>query len=143
MKGIVIDASIAASWLLTDELSEPAEWVLDRMQGGVAVFVPALWLLEIANVMFTAERRKRIDKEHRDAALDRIERLPVTMVAAPTMADLRILRVYAEKYQLTSYDAEYLRVAKELDMHLATQDGNLIAAARREKVRVVRGPELK
>ena len=40
----------------------------------------------------------------------------------------------AEKHQLTAYDAEYLRVAKELQLPLATQDGNLVAAARREKV---------
>ena len=136
MNGIVVDASIAASWLLEDEVSETADWVIDQIQAGVRVFVPVLWLWEITNAVFNAERRKRIDRDYRDAALDRIERLPVTIVAAPTLADLKILRTYAEKHQLTAYDAEYLRVAKELKLHLATQDGALIAAARREKVPV-------
>jgi len=134
MKGIVVDASISATWLLIDEYSETAEWVLDQMQAGVPVAVPTLWLLETTNILFNAERRKRIDKKHRDAALDRIERLPLILLAAPTLADLKVLRFYAEKHQLTAYDAEYLRVAKEQKLTLATQDGNLIDAAKREKV---------
>ena len=136
MKGIVVDASVAATWVLEEELSETGEWVLDQMQAGVQAFVPALWLLEMANLMFNAERRKRIDKVHRDDALERIERLPVIIIAAPSMADLKTLRMYAEKHQLTAYDAEYLRVAKELKLQLATLDRNLIAAARSEKVPV-------
>jgi len=137
MKGIVVDASVAVSWLLNDEWNETAEWVLDQMQAGVTVSVPSLWLLEITNMLFNAERRKRIDRKHRDGALERIERLPLTILAAPTLADLRMLRLYAEKHQLTAYDAEYLRVAKEQKFMLASLDRNLLAAAKREKVPVV------
>ena len=134
MKGIVVDASIAAAWLLSDEKSKTAEWVLDQMQAGVTVSVPTLWLLEITNVLFNAERRKRIDRQHRDSALERIERLPLTILAAPSLADLKTLRLYADKHQLTAYDAEYLRVSKEQKLMLATLDGNLLAAAKRENV---------
>ena len=136
MKGMVVDASIAASWLLSDELDETAEWVLDQMQAGAPVSVPSLWLLEITNVLFNAERRKRIDRKHRDAALERVERLPLAIFAAPTQADLKILRLYAERHQLTAYDAEYLRVAKEQKLMLASLDGNLLGAAKREKIQV-------
>jgi predicted nucleic acid-binding protein len=136
MKGIVVDASVAASWLLDDELSEVAEWVLDQMEAGVAVSVPSLWLLEITNGLFKAERQKRINRGHRNAALERIEGWPFKIHAAPTMADLKTLRHYAEKHQLTCYDAEYLRVAKEHNLMLASLDRNLVAAAKREKVPV-------
>jgi predicted nucleic acid-binding protein len=136
MKGILVDASIAASWLLNDELNETAEWVLDQVQAGAPISVPTLWLLEITNVLFNAERRKRIDRHHRDRALERVERLPLTILAAPSLADLKTLSHYAEKHQLTAYDAEYLRVAKEQKLILATLDGNLLAAAKREKVPV-------
>jgi predicted nucleic acid-binding protein len=37
--------------------------------------------------------------------------------------------------QLPAYDAEYLRVAMDLKIPLTTQNGNLLAAARREKSR--------
>jgi predicted nucleic acid-binding protein len=137
MKGILVDASVAASWLLRDEPSDTAQQVLAEMQKGVPVFAPSLWLLEITNVLFNAERRRRIDRKHRDAAMEQIERLPITLFAAPTLPDLRALRHYAGKHQLTAHDAEYLRVAKEQKLILATEDGNLFAAARREKVPVV------
>jgi predicted nucleic acid-binding protein len=137
MKGIVLDASVAANWLLEEALGDTAKRVLDHMEAGEPVFVPSLWVLEIASVLFNAERRKRIDRSHRDAALSKVERLPVTICASPTLADLNVLRSYAERHQLTVYDAEYLRVAKELKLALATQDGNLLAAAKREKVPVL------
>ena len=140
MNGVVVDASIAASWLLEDEVNETADWIIDQIQMGVQVFVPVLWLWEITNVVFMAERRKRIDTNYRDAALDRIERMPVRIVDAPIVADLRILRTYAERYQLTAYDAEYLRVAKELRLHLATKDAALITAAKSEKVPLAEKP---
>jgi predicted nucleic acid-binding protein len=137
MSGILVDASVAASWLFDDETSEIAQKVLSRLKGGVPAFAPSLWLLEMTNLLFNAERRKRIDRRHRDASLERMARLPITILSAPTLSDLGTLSLYAEKYQLTAYDAEYLRVAKEQKLVLATLDGNLVAAAKREKVPVV------
>ena len=89
MKGLVIDASVAASWLLTDEMSPYADRVLNEMQRGDPVFAPSLWPLEIANVLFNAERRKRIDKKHRDAALEQVERLPISIITGPSLSDLK------------------------------------------------------
>ena len=137
MKGLIIDASVAASWFLDDEVSPVASAVLDRMQGGLPAFVPSIWPLEIASVLFNAERRKRIDKKHRDGALEKIERMPLTIIAAPSLSDLKTLRMLADKYQLTAYDAEYLREAVDLKLPLATQDGNHLAAAKREKIAFV------
>ena len=137
MKGIVIDASIAASWLLTDESDAIAHSVLGQMQAGIPISVPSLWLLEITNLLFTAERRRRLDRSQRNAALGWVEQLSVTILAPPLHTDLKTLQHYAEKHQLTAYDAEYLRVAKEQKLILATLDGNLRAAAKREKVQVI------
>lgn len=137
MKGLLIDASMAANWLLHEDLNPVARETADRMHAGTPVFAPALWILEITNVLFNAERRKRIDRRHRDAALEQVERLPVGILPSPGLADLKMLRHYAEKHQLTSYDAEYLRAAKSGNLALATLDGNLASAARREKVGVL------
>jgi predicted nucleic acid-binding protein len=137
VKGLVLDASVAANWLLDEKINAVAQRALDEMQAGTPVFVPTLWLLEIVNVLFSAQRRGRIDRKHRDGALDRIGQLPLAVLAPPGLADLKVLRHYAEKHQLTSYDAEYLRVAKSQNLSLATLDGNLLAGAKREKVAVV------
>ena len=136
MNGILIDASVVASWLLEDETSVIAQKVFVELRSGVPAFAPSLWLLEVTTLLFNAERRKRIDRRQRDDAFERVSRLPITILNAPTFSDLPILRLYAEKYQLTAYDAEYLRVAKEQKLILATLDGNLLAAAKREKIAV-------
>jgi predicted nucleic acid-binding protein len=137
VKAFLLDASVAANWLLDEKIVPVAQRVLEEMQAGTSVFVPSLWLLEIVNVLFTAERRKRIDRRHRNGALERIEKLPLTVLAPPGLADLKVLRHYSEKHQLTSYDAEYLRAAKSHQLVMATLDGKLAAAAAREKVPLV------
>jgi len=137
VKGLLIDASVAANWLLHEDLDPVAKLAAERMQSGSPIFVPSLWLLEITNVLFNAERRKRIDRHHRDGALEQIGQLPLTVLASAGLADLKLLSHYAEKHQLTAYDAEYLRAAKSEDLILATLDGNLSAAAKREKVGIL------
>jgi predicted nucleic acid-binding protein len=137
VKGLLIDASVAANWLLHEDLDPIAQRAAERMQSGSPLFVPSLWLLEITNVLFNAERRKRIDRHHRDGALEQIGQLPLTVLAPAGLADLKLLRHYAEKHQLTAYDAEYLRAAKSEGLTLATLDGNLSTAAKREKVGIL------
>ena len=137
MKGLLIDASVTANWLLHEDLDPVAKLASERMQSGSPIFVPSLWLLEITNVLFNAERRKRIDRHHRDGALEQIGQLPLTILSPAGLADLKLLRHYAEKHQLTAYDAEYLRAAKSEGLILATLDGNLSAAAKREKVGIL------
>lgn len=59
MKGVVIDASVALAWCFPDEKSGYAERVLEGLEGR-PVLVPAIWSLEVANVLLVGERRKRI-----------------------------------------------------------------------------------
>jgi predicted nucleic acid-binding protein len=139
--GLILDASVCASWFIDDEIDERTERVMREIQTGAPVFAPSLWLLEITNALFNAERRRRIDKKKRQVAFEEVGRLPVTLLAPPTLADLRTLCHFVERHQLTAYDAEYLRVAKELRLPLATFDQNLVDAARREKVRIFGGTE--
>ena len=137
MKGTIVDASVTAAWLLDDEVSATADWVLEQMQAGATVAAPSLWLLEVTSAVYNAERRKRINRRHRDAALKRIEQMPIALFAPPTLIDFATICRYADKHRLTPYDAEYLRIAKEQGMVLASLDKNLLAAAAREKVSVV------
>jgi predicted nucleic acid-binding protein len=59
LSGFVLDASVALAWCFDDE-STPAAWaLLDRLRHAPA-HVPALWALEIGNILLGAERRKRI-----------------------------------------------------------------------------------
>ena len=63
MNPYVLDASVAAVWVLPDEADDQAEKALQRMEESGAA-VPGLWQLEIRNVLIVAERRGRIAAGH-------------------------------------------------------------------------------
>jgi predicted nucleic acid-binding protein len=125
MPGIVVDASVGAAWFLPDEATPFTEAAL-QATAITDVWVPALWLLEIGNLMLNAQRRKRISEPKRRelvaaaAALRlRVDREPVAML------DLDAL---ASRHSLTSHDAAYLELALRRALALATQDKALLAA---------------
>lgn len=62
MKPIVVDASIAASWLFDDEDDPAAERILDTLALRPGL-VPAIWHYEIRNILLVAYRRGRITVE--------------------------------------------------------------------------------
>lgn len=64
MPGLVVDASVSAAWFLPAEATLFTESVL-QATAATDVWVPALWLLEIGNLMLSAQRRKRIDERKR------------------------------------------------------------------------------
>lgn len=125
MAAFVVDASVAAAWLLPDEATPFTEAALLATAAG-EVWVPALWLLEMGNLLLSAQRRKRIDSAKRqqlatacDALRLRIDREPVAITALDTLA---------ARHQLTTCDAAYLELALRRGLPLATFDTALLAA---------------
>jgi predicted nucleic acid-binding protein len=126
---IVVDASIAAAWLLPEEDSDAAEAVIATLSGRPPV--PSLFWHEARNILIMAERRGRIETGEAAAAIGRLRRLPLEDAGAgPDGAVLAL----AMAHGLTAYDAAYLALARERDLPLATLDQKLAAAARREHV---------
>jgi predicted nucleic acid-binding protein len=56
---LVIDASVALSWCFRNEATAAGDRVLERLANETAS-VPAIWHLEVANVLVLSERRRRI-----------------------------------------------------------------------------------
>jgi predicted nucleic acid-binding protein len=128
---LVIDASFIASLLLPHEAAEVSAARLKQIEDDGAA-APALWQLEVANMLLTALRRKRIDASQFVRLLEAIDSLPVTLQAALTAKQRGDLLHLARKHELTAYDAAYLELALRLDLPLATFDDRLIRAARAE-----------
>jgi predicted nucleic acid-binding protein len=131
MAGLVVDASVAAAWLLPEEATAYTDALLTAT-AVQEVWVPALWLLEIGNLLLSAERRRRIDAAKRAdlaaaaAAIRlRVDREPVGLVE---------LDALAATHRLTTYDAVYLELALRRGLPLATLDRGLLAAMRRAGV---------
>jgi predicted nucleic acid-binding protein len=72
----VADASVAACWLLPDEVHPVAAAARARLAGDHAI-VPQIWWFEIRNLLVVNERRGRIDQQQSDRALDILRRLPI------------------------------------------------------------------
>lgn len=125
MRGAVVDASVSAAWLLPDEATPLTEAVL-HATATIDIWVPALWLLEIGNLLINAQRRRRIDDAKRRELVAaaaglrlRVDREPVAMVE---------LDALAVRHGLSAYDAVYLELARRRGLPLATLDQTLRSA---------------
>lgn len=130
---LVLDSSAALAWVYMEERSEAIAAVLDRVTEGGA-WVPALWRLEVANVLEMGVRRGRNDAAFRDATLADFELLPIQTDAETGAQAWRATLRLAERHRLTVYDAAYLEVAMRRGLPLASLDRALRAAAGAEDV---------
>jgi predicted nucleic acid-binding protein len=124
----VLDASVAASWFFEDEGGEYAATVLESLREWHAI-VPSLWPLEVANVLLTAERRRRCSEAEAIRFLELLESLPIVTDEDTPGHALHGSYQLAREYGLSAYDAAYLELAMRLGAPLATLDRQLAEAA--------------
>jgi predicted nucleic acid-binding protein len=129
----VVDASVAASWLLPDEGHAGAAAAFARLQTDHAV-VPNLWWFEVRNLFIANERRGRLDTEKTGKALALLMGLPIQRDNEPEEGV--VLRL-ARQHRLAVYDAAYLELALREDVPLATLDSDLVRAATAESVALI------
>lgn len=136
-RAFVVDASIALSWCFEDEASPITDAVLDRLDRERAI-APAIWPLEVANGLRSAERRGRLDEGVIPEATRLLMTLPIRIEESITLESAlgRILPL-ARAIGLTSYDASYLDLATRHGLPLATADDQLARAARAAGVELV------
>ena len=124
----VIDASVALSWVYSDEHNAVSDALLARVSLEGAV-VPSLWRLEVANSLQTGIKRKRIDAAYRDSSIQIFLRLPIEIDLETNDHAWTAVLHLADMHQLTVYDAAYLELAVRRRLPLATRDEDLAAAA--------------
>jgi len=126
---LVIDASMAISWLFHNQRSERTRSVLRRViaDGGA---VPSIWRLEVANVLRTSTRRGHCTEAYAVHCLQRLGRLPITVDANTDRQAWGATRELSRAHNLTLYDAAYLELAVRLRQPIVTLDLALLNAAR-------------
>lgn len=132
----VVDASVALAWCFADEVSELADRVLDQLEHDEAL-APAIWPLEVANGLRTAERRGRLDLADLSHVRELLISLPVQVEGVPLDAALGEVTEIARHLDLTAYDAAYLALAARRGLALATVDDRLRRACERAGVELV------
>lgn len=123
----VIDTSITMTWCFEDEATAASDAVLDQLVQERAV-VPAIWSLEVTNVLLVAERRRRLSEAQVSRFTELLSQLPIDTDDAPT--DTTAVLALGRRHRLSSYDASYLALAERRGIALATLDGQLTMAAR-------------
>ncbi|RMF70408.1 MAG: PIN domain-containing protein [Alphaproteobacteria bacterium] len=132
----VVDNSVVMAWCFEDEANAYADAVLDRLNTEKAL-VPAIWPLEVGNVLLVAERKGRLAEADSARFLSLLAGLPLTVEQETPQRDMGEVLMLAREHRLTTYDASYLDLAMREGVPLATQDAELIRAARECRVPLV------
>lgn len=97
------------------------------------VMAPPIWPLKATNVLFVAEKRRRITRTQRIEFLVFLHDLPIRIEMGRDIWEELSTRgaepQLCERYGLTAYDASYLALALKHRIPLATRDKALIAVA--------------
>lgn len=130
MTPIVIDASVALSWVLPSQSTAASSALL---AGENAPNAPDVLRLEIRNALLKAERRGLLEAGDADAALNELDAL---IQFLPRAADLNAVYRLGRAHGLSFFDACYLDCALSRHIPLASRDAALIAAAHRCRLKV-------
>ena len=137
MQDFVIDNSVVMSWCFKDETSKYTDTVLDYLENTTA-YVPAIWPLEVSNVLLVAERRKRLNQADSSRFISLLFELPIIVEPESPERMLNEILALAREYKLSSYDASYLDLAMRKGLPIATTDKHIMSAARKSHVPILR-----
>ncbi len=123
----VLDNSVVSGWYLTGQSTDYSQAIAVRLEQEKAL-VPALWQLELANVLKTACTKGRLSHAQARQILDVLAQLPIEVDTGAPPGQRQLFEL-AMRFNLSSYDAAYLELAMRHGLPLATQDEQLKLAA--------------
>jgi predicted nucleic acid-binding protein len=139
LKRIVLDASVAAKWLVplpTEPYREEAVKLLRAYNDGkFDIVVPDLFWVEIANFLWKAARSGRCTPVEASASLAAV--IEYNFQSVPTISLLRGAFDIAALHDQTIYDCLYVVLAEQTEAELITADeklANALAAHYRVKL---------
>ena len=124
---LVADACVAAKWVLAEADSADATRALaDTVAAGGLVFVLDHAETEVANVLRTRVRQKKLTVAEAEAAYAKFQALPYRpLLGRPFLPSAFAL---ALKYQLAVYDALFVAAVRHLGCDGVTADEPLVNA---------------
>ena len=132
----VLDCSMTMAWIFADESNEHTQSIQESLLDQDAV-VPALWSIEVSNVILVATRRKRIKKAEWPELFERLKDLPIIQDTQSFSQVSNKCISLAHQHSLSVYDAVYLELAHRLKIPLASLDKKLKKAAQAIKIQVL------
>lgn len=135
-RAFIADASVAIGWVHPAQATSETAAMLEAIEAGAVLEVPALWPLEVANALTVLARRRKLTDEDRQIGLGWLRSLPVRMDHEMASLAFSTLSELASAYRLSVYDAAYLELAERRTLALGCKDGPLKKAAKQRGVRL-------
>ena len=117
----VVDASVAAKWLIEEEGTEAA---LSLRESGRDLTCPDLLFLEVGNVVWKKVRAGEIEEADGRAMIATLMDAPLSVEASKDL--LPAAWEFAVRHDRTVYDGVYLALAVGIDGLLVTADHRLV-----------------
>lgn len=131
----VIDNSVTMRWLFGDgsaadrRYAETALAYLQEKEG--RAIAPAVWPLEVGNVIVRAEAKGLLPEARSTAFLGLLRDMPIEIDGRSSACALGDTVQLARRYGLSTYDASYLELALREGLPLATNDADLRKALKK------------
>jgi predicted nucleic acid-binding protein len=128
----VVDASVAARFLLVEEFSDKAEWLLQRFHdGAVELKAPGLVRYEVGNSLWKAVKQRLIDIHEASQKFSQFIKLKLDCVELDEQDCLSVL-TWAARNDATYYDSVYVKACEKTGAILLTADDALYERASKE-----------
>jgi predicted nucleic acid-binding protein len=118
----ILDCSVAITWCFIDQATPYGDNVLKALKQEQA-YVPPIWDLEIANVLYQAHKKKYCTEADEAYYLELFAELNIKKLHV----DFQIENLISicKEHKLTAYDACYFHLAISQNLPIATLDKEL------------------
>jgi predicted nucleic acid-binding protein len=137
VKEFVLDCSATIPWVFASEATKETHALHAVLVADGKAWVPALWHLELGNVLLSAKRKGRIDQAGVEKFLSTLGLYDVEVDPETMSVAWNKTLALADSFGLTTYDAAYLELALRRGLPLATLDAPLRAAMKKAGGRVL------
>ena len=122
MRIYVVDASVAVRFLLVEDLSEKADWLLQKFHDdALELKAPGLVNYEVGNALWKAVKQKVIDAHEASRKFSQFIKLKLDCVELDESESLEAL-TWAMKNNVTYYDSVYVKASEKTGAILLTAD---------------------
>ncbi len=130
----VLDNSVVMRWCFDEPPNDYAEAILQQMGNNGKAIVPVLWLYEVTAVLAKAQKLGSISADKARAFVEYLNVLSIIIDYEGIERIMHDVREIAIRHALTGYDAAYLELAIRKQLPIATLDVDLLKAAKRAGV---------
>jgi len=128
---IIVDACAIMAVIV----KEPERDLVIELTKNVEILSPDMVSYEIANALTKMMKKKVIKREQMVNAFNYFKKIPIKTIEVDIEKALEI----AWDFNIYSYDACYLEVAKRLNLSLLTFDGNMIKVGEEIGIKILGG----